>query len=102
MRALSMISTILATAALISTAGAQEVVKELPLATGQTFSVCEGEYESSCAAHQVYLYCYTVYGWAEATCKVRGTNEPAKYTIAEISKRGGNKCGYTIYEITCR
>jgi hypothetical protein len=56
--------------------------------------VCTGEYERACDPHDSYLYCYAdVKGWANARCE--------KSTVTQLNDRGGNKCGYQLYEVLC-
>jgi hypothetical protein len=58
------------------------------------YRVCTGEYERSCDSHDVYMYCYTdIQAWANGKC--------AKGQVVELNSRGGNKCGYSLYEVIC-
>ena len=58
------------------------------------YTVCSGEYERACSAHDSYLYCYSdVQAWANARC------ESAK--VVRLNTYGGNKCGYAIDRVFC-
>lgn len=56
--------------------------------------VCTGEYERACQPHDAYLYCYVdVSAWAKGRCE--------KSSVQQLNSRGGNKCGYALYEVLC-
>jgi hypothetical protein len=61
-----------------------------------SYTVCSGEYERNCNfPHESYLYCYVdPASWAKNVC--------SSYTITQLGSYGGNKCGYTRYEVLCR
>lgn len=61
-----------------------------------SYTVCSGEYERNCNfPHQGYVYCYVDPGtWAKDLC--------TSLTVANLGSYGGNKCGYTRYEVLCR
>jgi hypothetical protein len=67
-----------------------------PTQTTVTYKVCEGEYESNCQPHDGYVYCYeSVENWAKQRCEKYKVNPRA------INTKGGNKCGYSIYQVVC-
>lgn len=70
--------------------------KPAPKEVVASYVFCTGEYERNCGfPHDYYQYCYFDPGqWAAANCKT--------YSVNAISSRGGNKCGYTRYEVICR
>jgi hypothetical protein len=58
------------------------------------YTVCSGEYEGKCQAHDAYLYCYEdVKAWANARC--------GSALVQRVNTYGGNKCGYSIDKIIC-
>jgi hypothetical protein len=58
------------------------------------FVVCSGEYEGSCPAHNVYVYCYVdPEPEAAKACK--------KHSFKTSQSKGGNKCGYTWTTYLC-
>jgi hypothetical protein len=60
----------------------------------RSFRVCTGEYESACDPHDSYLYCYVdLNAWAKARCD--------RFKIQKLNERGGNKCGYGLFEVLC-
>jgi hypothetical protein len=66
----------------------------IPVAPATIYRVCQGEYERACQPHDVYIYCYSnVQEWAKARC--------TKFTIRRLNTYGGNKCGYSLDEVTC-
>lgn len=66
-----------------------------------SFALCEGEYQSRCPANtEAYTYCYTVKDWAERVCKQSELS--GNYTAVQLYSKGGNKCGYSVWKITCK
>lgn len=60
----------------------------------RSFRVCTGEYERACDPHDAYLYCgVDPNTWASGRCE--------RYKIQQLNNRGGNKCGYSLYEVLC-
>jgi hypothetical protein len=61
-----------------------------------SYTVCSGEYERNCNfPHESYLYCYVdPASWAKNVC--------TSFTVHQLSSYGGNKCGYTRYEVLCK
>lgn len=91
MTKLSKRSYALSIAAVVLASGVQAQTMEL-----RRYRVCAGEYERSCQPHDSYLYCYTdVLDWAQR-------NLCQSATIRRLNTYGGNKCGYSIDEITCQ
>ena len=67
----------------------------------QTVTVCSGEYERACQAHESYVYCYTdLKAWATNFC--RPANGNGDHTILHLNTYGGNKCGYSIDRVICK
>jgi hypothetical protein len=65
-----------------------------PPAITTTYKICTGEYERACQAHDVYLYCYvSPDSWAKDRCTT--------YSVRPLNSFGGNKCGYTLFEVLC-
>jgi hypothetical protein len=67
---------------------------------GQTFSVCEGEYERRCPPHEGYTYCGTIDGFATNLCQQSGAT--GDFTKVKLTDIGGNKCGYAMWRVTCK
>jgi hypothetical protein len=64
-------------------------------------TLCIGEYERACQAHQSYAYCYTdPNDWATNFCKA--VNDTGDHRLATLNSYGGNKCGYTMVLVICR
>lgn len=60
----------------------------------QVYTVCSGEYERACQAHDAYLYCYSdVQAWANARC--------GSSIVQRVNTYGGNRCGYAIDRVIC-
>lgn len=60
----------------------------------KTYRICTGEYERACQPHDVYLYCSAdIAAWAKARC--------TSFNSVRLNTYGGNKCGYSLDEITC-
>jgi hypothetical protein len=60
----------------------------------RSIRVCTGEYERACDPHDAYLYCNVdLNAWAKGLCE--------KFKITQLNSRGGNKCGYSLYEVLC-
>jgi|SRR5579862_697430 len=60
-----------------------------------TYQVCVGEHQEQCPAGAVYLYCgASVAAWAKKEC--------SSYVEKQIWSRDGNKCGYSLVQITCK
>ena len=61
-----------------------------------SYTVCSGEYERNCNfPHDKYVYCYVdPASWAKDVC--------TRFTTTQLGSYGGNKCGYTRYEVLCR
>ena len=67
---------------------------QVPQEVTRSFRVCTGEYERACDPHDTYLYCYVdLDAWAKARC--------TRYKTQQLNSRGGNKCGYSLYEVLC-
>jgi hypothetical protein len=65
-----------------------------PQTTTRSFRVCTGEYERACDAHDAYLYCgVDPASWAKGRCD--------SFKVQQLNSRGGNKCGYTLFEVIC-
>jgi hypothetical protein len=59
-----------------------------------TYRICTGEYERACQTHDVYMYCYeSPENWAKNRC--------SNYSVRQLNSYGGNKCGYSLYEVLC-
>jgi hypothetical protein len=71
-------------------------------ADAKTFRLCEGSNRTACLRGDIYVPCDQPDKWAEATCKVRGSNQKAQYTIARLSQIRGGQCGYARYLVTCK
>ena len=66
----------------------------------QTVTVCSGEYEKFCHAHDSYVYCDTkMEDWATNFCKSAGGN--GEHRVIPLNTYGGNKCGYSIDRVVC-
>jgi hypothetical protein len=58
------------------------------------YKICSGEYERNCPPHDIYQYCYEdPQKWAQNKC--------ASAVVHNPGSSGGNKCGYTMYEVIC-
>jgi hypothetical protein len=68
-------------------------------AAGETYSVCETEYERTCPAHDSYAYCGTVKATAASLCQQSGSSS---YTLVKLSGRGGTKCGVGMFRVICK
>lgn len=65
-----------------------------PVKAAKTYRFCFGEYERACQTHDIYDYCYTdQHKWANAHCST--------HQIVSVTSYGGNKCGYTIFDVVC-
>jgi hypothetical protein len=65
-----------------------------PQTTTRSFRVCTGEYERACDPHDAYLYCgVDPASWAKGRCD--------SFKVQQLNSRGGNKCGYTLFEVLC-
>lgn len=58
-----------------------------------SFKVCRGEIENLCGAHDVFVGCGDPNAWAKQAC--------IKFGAQALSTRGGNQCGYTVWNYTC-
>jgi hypothetical protein len=68
---------------------------------GQTYTACEGEYERNCGfQHQGYTYCGTIDDWAKGICLQSGGS--GEYTKVQLNLHDGNKCGYSLWQVTCK
>ena len=72
-----------------------------PPVTPTSFTVCEGEYERACQAHEAYTYCGTINATAESLCR-RSVTTYSGFTLVQLNSYGGNKCGYGIFRVTCK
>jgi len=64
-------------------------------------TLCIGEYERACQAHQSYAYCGTdAKQWATNFCK--GANDTGDNRVVPLNSYGGNKCGYSMVMVICR
>jgi len=66
----------------------------------QTVTVCDGEYEKACQAHEAYVYCGQTETWATSFCKGAGLS--GAHQSLRLNTYGGNKCGYAITRIICQ
>jgi hypothetical protein len=72
-------------------------------ATAQTYNLCVSQQPSFCPpGYDKWIGCQDAGAWANAACKVQGSNEPAKYTSVVGPGGGGGQCGYRGVTITCR
>jgi hypothetical protein len=61
----------------------------------RTVAVCMGEYEGNCLPHDAYLPCGgSVQAWVAQHC----SSAPS---FQRINTRSGNRCGYSLDEVTC-
>lgn len=66
--------------------------------TVASFTVCMGERDSGCPGGTVRLGCGTnVANWAVLECR---KYQAAAETL-QISSKGGNRCGYSVVNVTC-
>lgn len=66
--------------------------------TVASFTVCIGERDSGCPGGAVRLGCGTnVANWAVLECR---KYQAASETL-QISSKGGNRCGYSVVNVTC-
>jgi len=77
------------------------VVGVLP-ASAQTYTVCETDDPGGCKPHQVATGCGSIDSWAQSACKVRGSDQPAKYTLVKIGDSPGGQCGHALFQVTCK
>ena len=68
---------------------------------------CQGEISNQCPI-QPHVPCIQDGGptdvqKATTLCTVHSSNgqEVLKFTVETVSSQGGNKCGYTVYQVTC-
>lgn len=65
----------------------------------QMFDICNGEYHEKCPDQYFYAYCGEAKAVANSVCRQKGS-VGARTLIAKGSS-SGDKCGYTIIEVTC-
>jgi hypothetical protein len=67
-------------------------------ATKVTKRVCTGEYEANCAgAHDAFFTCG--YFGSDDEIAAQICKGPSK--AVRVNTKGGNKCGYSLIEVTC-
>lgn len=73
----------------------------------QTWKVCEGEYEIQrgrrvgCRGdYDAYVYCGETDNWARQACIQSGAS--GEFTKVRLRTYGGNKCGYSIDQVSCK
>jgi hypothetical protein len=74
----------------------------VPAAQDQTYDVCRGQFKGDCPRHDVWIECGDPNAWARQACTVQGSSQPSQYQMALLSSRGGHRCGYSVWRITCR
>ena len=61
--------------------------------------VCTGEFEANCAgAHDVFYMC-GYFGSDDEIAKKLCPDQPSR--AIRLNTKGGNKCGYSLIEVTC-
>jgi cellulose biosynthesis protein BcsQ len=72
---------------------AKDIATQAPLPE-VSYRFCSGEYESQCPQGTIYQYCgFSPELWAKSRC--------SSFSVSPISSRGGNKCGYSTFEVKC-
>lgn len=74
------------------------------------YRICQGQHSDSsgkCSGYDIHVPCPQNGGNVEAravqACSVR-TSEgvvPGKYRLIQLTSVSGNRCGYTMYQLTC-
>lgn len=76
----------------------KQVQQSTPVVVG-TYSVCVGEHADACFGH-THLTCGTdVEGWSKVMC--RTNYQTVDFEVTKMSDRGGNKCGYAVFDVVC-
>lgn len=72
----------------------------------ETYTICIGEFRDSCpTAIDVWFSCGTSANQAaESVCTVstKASQTIGAFSIAKLSDRPGNHCGYATFRITCK